>query len=224
MNNSEKNKKLFLVWKSLGRLVAEFIIGKKVNKKFLDQYLKATEDPESLKIIHSGQQVIFTTAHIGNWEILLKYNTIYLKSKLAVIYRKVNNPIINNYIENSREAFCIPKGPLVLRKLNEAIESGYSPVILNDQHNSHGEIIDFLGKPAKTSTVLSKLAIKHNLPIIPIYLVRKGKYFIVTMESPIYPKDYKDEVEIAKATNKIVSKWINKYPEQWLWLHRRWKI
>ena len=93
-----------------------------------------------------------------------------------------------------------------------------------DQRVSEGELIDFFGKPALTTTLPAQLAIKYNLSIIPVFIERsKDLNFKIYFNEEIKASDYKDKIELSKKLNLLLEEMIRKNPYEWIWTHNRWK-
>jgi KDO2-lipid IV(A) lauroyltransferase len=82
--------------------------------------------------------------------------------------------------------------------------------------------MDFFGKPAATALSAAELSLKYNAPLVPAYGIRQpnGLDFEIIVEAPIPPSD---AITMTKALNASLEAIVHKYPEQWLWMHRRWK-
>ena len=119
----------------------------------------------------------------------------------------------------------IPKGPAGARLMLKVLKENQFISILCDQKFREGLTVPFWGKPAQTATAMATLAIKMNVPIMMARCVWKGKYYELEIMPPLLiPKDLpreKAEYEIMVQVNRIYESWICEYPEQWLWIHRR---
>tara|TARA_E500000178_G_scaffold352152_1_gene414942 strand:- start:8 stop:904 length:897 start_codon:yes stop_codon:yes gene_type:complete len=226
------NKIIYGMWNNIGRNFGELVHLKKY-QPLLCKNTKIIGLKEVEKLIsynnNNNKGIIFFSAHYGNWElgpIILKS----LKLKPLSIYRKSNNKFINFLIQfiRSPHGDYAPKGDLGAKKSFLWLRKGNSLAILMDQKLNEGLPIDFLGKPAYTAPFIAELAIRMNLDIVPIKFSRQGNMKnIITFYNKIKtPKSYLSKEEkliiILSEINKIISKWITKNPEFWLWIHRRW--
>ena len=100
-------------------------------------------------------------------------------------------------------------------------EGGHGAILL-DQHVSTGAMLDFLGQAAPTSLSAAEMALKYNALLVPIYgeRLQDGIDFDIRIEAPIPPSD---PVTMTQAINDSLSARVRARPEQWLWIHRRWK-
>ena len=93
-----------------------------------------------------------------------------------------------------------------------------------DQRVSEGELINFFGKPALTSTLPAQLAIKFKLNIVPVFIKRtKNNNFELEFHQGIDTSSEKDKTKLTKNLNLILERMIVKNPNQWIWTHNRWK-
>ena len=118
----------------------------------------------------------------------------------------------------------IKKGINGVRETIDYIKKKHSIALMIDQRVSEGEMINFFGKPALTTTLPAQLAFKYNLKIIPVYIQRiENDKFRIEFQNEINPYDFQDKLELTKELNKIIEKMIIKNPNQWIWTHNRWK-
>ena len=233
----EQNKIIRGMWDNLGRNIGEFPFANKLNPYKSKKINSLNNGPRFViegkqhleNIYHNQSGAIFFSAHIGNWEIcplILSGKDL----KVTSIYRHANNPINEKIIQWMRKGISIyaPKGPTGAKTLFKALRKKEFVAILADQKLNEGELIDFLGHPAKTATAIAELSLKLSIPIIPIHVERiKGASFRYIIDKPIInlKKNYNHKEELIFLLNKInkkIEKWIRENPEQWLWIHNRW--
>ena len=213
------------MWRNYGMTFIEYI--------HLDFYKKKLdfveiEGEEYLKnIIGSEKQVIFVSGHFSNFEIMSMEIT-KRKVKLATIYRPLNNYFLNPFMEYLRKKYVcsnqIKKGLNGVRDAINFIKNGFSIALMIDQRVSEGEKINFFNKPALTTTLPAQLAIKYNLPIVPVFIERlKSNKFKITFHNEINSSLFKDTIDLSKKLNQILEKMIKKKPNEWIWTHNRWK-
>jgi KDO2-lipid IV(A) lauroyltransferase len=94
--------------------------------------------------------------------------------------------------------------------------------MLIDQHMGQGTALDFMGQPAMTALSAAELALKYNCLLVPVYGIRQadGLHFDLVVEAPIAPSD---AVTMTQALNDSLAAQVRRRPEQWFWVHRRWK-
>ena len=151
---------------------------------------------------------------------------------MNIVYRVLDNPVIGDIVDKVRGYSgnrLVPKGGAV-RKILELLEKNEIIGILIDQNVSwrEGVFVNFFGRSASTTKGLAALALQTGAPVLPgfIYRMKNGKYrFVVGPEVEISRTgDYdRDIFENTQRFTKIVEDTVRSYPEQWFWLHQRWK-
>jgi len=182
------------------------------------------------KIHDESKGCIFVTPHIGNWEVLPHVCSI-VGIPLAVVAR----PLDNAYLEKLVYANRTSSGQVIIPKKNalfvlqRTLRKGISIGMLPDQSTMKGISIDFFGRKATTTPAPAMLAIMYKRPIVVVACCRKsGNYnYEGFVCDPIWPGEYTSEkAEIFRLTEEIhrnMESIIKKYPEQYLWMHNRWK-
>jgi len=220
------------MWKNLGKNFAEFIFLKnydpiKCKKTQIIGFNYAKSLVERNRNKKKG--VIFFSAHHGNWEIG-PYIIRKLDVDLMGIYRKSNNICIDKLIQKYRnkDTVYVPKGDIGAKKSYLWLRKGKSLALLMDQKLNEGISVNFLGKSAYTATAIAELAIRMDLDIIPIKLLRTKNFghkitFLEKLPKPKKKLSHEKKVKyILEKVNDHLTSWILKNPEQWLWIHRRW--
>lgn len=220
----ERKKIASGMWEHLGRMAGEMPHGYKMNKRV---QVKGEEYFEQVKSLKRGG-IIFS-GHIGAWELCgptaLRFGVV-----LNPVYRAANNPWIEKYIFSERKkigAILIPKGTTGAKIMIELLRNGEYVAMLCDQKLREGIDVPFFGYPAKTAPAIATLALKYNLPIVPMRFVReKGAnytcYISKPLDLPSTDNKTSDTYQIMLTINQILESWIREHPEQWLWIHHRW--
>lgn len=178
-----------------------------------------------------NQSSVIIISHLGNFP-LAGFVASYLHfPPIRTVIRKMKNPYINTYIMN----FLYHGGNQIVVKekayasFQEAMENNISPILVSDQHAGRRALyVDFMGKKAFTAAGAPALIRNHNAPFKYAELFRVGmfKFKFVFSEIPLPPftDDKQHDLEtIATIMNKVHEYNIRKYPEQWFWMHRRWR-
>ncbi len=217
-----------------GCLCAEAVRIKTMNVNNIDEivYWGDTVDIINNLVEESGKGVFFATGHIGNWEFTGAASALkgFLGGSVA---RPLDNPLLNKLIKDVRESsgqvIWDKDGAIV--KMLQAIKRKKSVGVLIDQDaGEQGLKVPFLGRSSSTNTAVSEMAIRLNVPILPCAMVRDGTKpmkFKVVLGIPVIPESKENsQEEVYKITEKVnneLSKIISENPEQWLWIHKRWK-
>lgn len=175
-----------------------------------------------------GRGVLFITGHCGNWELLAIATSMKL-NPISVVARRLNNPYLNNLITRLRSRYgnsvIYKKG--ALREVIKRLKNNGSVGILMDQAvlPEEGIIVDFLNRPAWTTRMPVLIARKTGSPILPVFIRRDGDRHTVTIYDEVMLLSNNEEyiIENTRRLNSFIEKYIRENPEQWLWIHRRWK-
>ncbi|OCL25604.1 lauroyl acyltransferase [Orenia metallireducens] len=181
------------------------------------------------KAYSKNKGVIVFTGHIGNWDLLGLYLS-WLGYPINGIARMFKNPFINKEILKIRKS----KGGKVFDKKGKGVRGAFKSLIkkellliLGDQDaHSKGTFIDFLNRPASTPTGPVVFAQKTGAVILPAYMVREGENYRLIIEEGIEVAKDANEDEIKAKLQELaysLGNQVRDYPDQWLWLHRRWK-
>lgn len=201
---------------------------------WLDKYMKDDNNFKihNLEILDDELKkgpVVFATMHIGNMESLLKFSEKY---PFVTVAKKQRNPYLNKYITNQRKHLNITlleKSKKTGRELFEYADHGKNIALFTD-HRDKGTNVEFFGADTISPTGVATIALKYNRPLILVYCVfdknNKTDVFVSKVEKVNDPNlTFKENVH--ETTQKIIFKMeeiITNYPEQWMWLHDRWKL
>ncbi|QWV92678.1 lysophospholipid acyltransferase family protein [Geomonas oryzisoli] len=177
-----------------------------------------------------GKGLIFITAHSGNWELLALAFGVR-KHDLSVVARRQDNPYLNRMIERIRKSYgngLIYKDG-ALRAMFSALKKREVVGLLIDQavQSEWGILADFLGRPAWTMRMPSLIARKSGAPLVPAFIHREGSKSVITLH-PEYLLSTAEDPEVAaaedaKGLNRYIEDYVVQHPEQWYWVHKRWK-
>jgi len=170
--------------------------------------------------------VLFATAHLGNWE-LSAFAHALLSSPMHIVVRPLDNPKIDRLVERRRTL----SGNRAIEKVNflramlKALEANEAVGILIDQNSSldQGVFVDFFGVPACAGTGFAKIAARTGAVVIPGFALwlDEEKRYVLRFYPPV-PITGNVEEDTARL-HKLLEEVIRQYPDQWLWIHRRWK-
>lgn len=197
------------------------------------QFLARNHDAElqgpgasALDNAHRNRQaVILVSGHFGNYEAP-RAALVGHGYNVGGLYRRAANRYFNDHYAETMKSFGGPvfeQGRRGTAGFVRHLKSGGMLVLLFDQHVSEGDVLPFLGKPARTALSASSLALRYNALLVPFYGVRRanGLDFDITFDAPI---PHSDPETMTRALNSSLEERIKKNPEQWFWVHRRWKV
>jgi KDO2-lipid IV(A) lauroyltransferase len=182
------------------------------------------------KACAQGKGVLILTLHIGNWEFL-PLGVIVNGLKASLIYRPLDFAALDRFFFQYRSRFGaqpIPKKKSMRKVLNALKRKECVGVLLDqDSGRAAGVFADFFGHPACTNKGMALLALKTQAPVLPAYLIRRGNGFEIVFgpQVPLIQNSAKgDDLQVNTAQfNRVLEEIIRRYPEQWLWMHKRWK-
>ena len=188
------------------------------------------KDKENLdKALSLGQGVIVATAHFGNWEAA---TTLPLFGyQLSAVVKRQHNPYFDRYTNALRTRYGIKVIDLKygVKDIISHLKNNELVALICDQNaGKSGIILDFLGYPASHWKGPVKISLRYHIPIVPAFSLRKpdGKIQIC-FEPMIYYPELEDNEEnyifLWKQLNQVIESYIHRYPEQWFWVHNRWK-
>jgi KDO2-lipid IV(A) lauroyltransferase len=182
-------------------------------------------------VVLSGRPVLLVTGHFGNWELggyvigLIGFHT-------HAIARPLDNPFLDDFLRSFRER----TGQTVLAKhgdfdkMQELLDGGGVLATLADQDaGQRGLFVDFFGRPASTHKAVALMAQTQKVPMVVVGVAHVGEpmRYHIEVEDVIYPEEYEQRADAIPAmTQRFTSaleRIVRRHPEQYFWLHRRWK-
>lgn len=195
------------------------------------KYLRLDESHAGTELILSGRPVLFVTGHYGNWEVS-GYAVAMLGFPIHAIARPLDNPHLDNFFRRFRER----TGQKLLAKhgdferMDQLLASGGVLATLADQDaGKRGLFVPFFGRPASTHKAVALMAIEHQVVMIVsgTYRVGPPMHYEFRYEDLIDPNEYRNHPDPVRAiTERFTSAFerlVREHPEQYFWLHRRWK-
>lgn len=226
------------MWRHLVRLIVEIIqIERRFRLSNTTRILDFHQREECVKAVLTGRPIVFLSGHFGNWEISV--NTMgHFQFPLGVVARDLDNPWLHRWFLKFRES----TGNSMISKrgasteLVAALEDGVNVSLLGDQDaGRRGQFVDFFGKPASTFKSIALLALQYDALVVvggswrlPDERQRDTHWirFEMVTEDVIDSRDFDDADAIPRLTQAFTTaleSMIRRAPEQYFWVHRRWK-
>lgn len=220
------------VFRNFGRLLAEFSYFPKFTPQEIKQVVIYEGLEHYLNAINKGRGVLFLTGHVGAWELSSFAHAVYGYPH-NILVRQIDNPYIDklvDYYRGCKGNKAIDKNNSV-RAILSALKRGEAVGILIDLNTvrNQGVFCDFFGIPACSTTGLATLALRTRAAVVPGFLLwdeslRRHKLHFEPEVELIVTGDQKEDIYQNTAQfNKVIEKIVRLYPEQWMWVHRRWK-
>jgi Kdo2-lipid IVA lauroyltransferase/acyltransferase len=222
---------LFASFQNLGRMLADFAHFPHCNRSNIERWIVYDGYENFARAQTQGRGLLFLTAHFGNWELGSFAHGIYGHG-VAFVARRLDNPLIDSLIERYRRlggSRPIDKDNFA-RETLRALHQRESVGVLIDQNMmaSEGVFVDFFGHLACTTTTPARIARKTGAPVILGLVIwdsqlRKYRLRFDSVEW-IPADDAEQEIAVNTANfTQLIESYVRRYPEQWLWMHRRWK-
>ncbi|MFG1372395.1 lipid A biosynthesis lauroyl acyltransferase [Xanthobacter oligotrophicus] len=222
------------VWANMGRLAAEF-----AQQDRLWDYDPARPGEGRVEVVGAeifqrlrddGRPALFFTAHTGNWEMCAIAGAKF-DVPGGVLYRAPNNKSAAALIEEMRAGTMpglIRAGRDAGRQMARMLAEGQHLGMLIDQYWTGGPEVTFFGRPCATNPTLARLARQFDCPVHGMRVIRlPGARFRVEITDEIaLPRDAEGKIDVVgamQAVTRVIEGWVREYPDQWLWLHRRWR-
>ena len=225
------------VWDNLGRIAVEFA--------HLDEFCIADFGRQTPDVITytletkirydtmaaSGHAILGFAAHLANWELPAVVAKT-LGTNAGILYRRPNIAAVSDMIVKMREplmGYLIPNSLAAPVQMARLADSGAHVGMLVDQHYTKGVEVIFFGRRCMANPLIAQLARQTGCPIHGLRVIRNpdGNSFVAEITEEIAPvRDANGEINLTgtmQAITSVVERWVREYPEQWLWLHRRWR-
>jgi len=218
------------VFTNMCRNAIEWISIYKLNKKNVDKWITIEGLDKVDRALSKGKGMLMLASHFGNWELI----SIYFRLKDypgAVIARRIYFNKYDKFITRLRGSKTVdviyrdesPKKMLKVLKNN-----GIMGILADqDMDSVEGIFVDFFGKPTYTAKAPVALALASGAALLPCFIVRENSHHRLIIEDPIELTVTEDKEETIKINtqkwSKVIESYIRKYPDQWVWFHKRWK-
>jgi len=224
------------VWDNLGRVGAEFAHLDHIwdHDEARPELGRIEVPPETNRRFHQlrldGKPGIIFTSHLGNWE-MLALAAVAHGLDTAVLYRRPNIESADRIIQEMRQVkmgTLIPAGRDAPFRLAEALQKGQHVGMLVDQYLTNGVEVTFFGRKTRANPLLARLLRQVECPVHGARIIRlPGHRFRAEVTEEIPPvRDADGKIDVqgtTQAITTVIEGWVREYPEQWLWLHRRWR-
>ncbi|NLN59968.1 MAG: lysophospholipid acyltransferase family protein [Deltaproteobacteria bacterium] len=218
-------------YRNLAIVCAEFFDLPKMNRSRLNDLLDIEGLERAQQALGKKKGLLLFGAHFSNWELMAAAASALIAPGV-MIYRPLDNPFLERfvkYVRTSRGNVLVSKKKAMLQMFRCLAKNGVVGVLI-DQNVSRreGVFADFFGRPACTTDGLAQMAIKSETPVMPAFIIRKpdGRYRLIIGKEVEIIRTGNSEDDIRTNTQRftsIIEGVIRQYPDQWLWLHQRWK-
>lgn len=218
------------VYEHFGMFLLEYLRMPRYAKR---DYLAMFAQVENVHLLdaalQAGKGAILLTAHFGNWE----YLGAWLGARgypVLVMAQEQSNPYVSEFVRAARERVgmrVIPRGKALRRYLQTLREGNFVVMLADQDAGRSGVFLEFAGTPASTPTGPARFHLRTGAPLFLLMCYRDAdanlQICVEQLEFESAGDNATTERRIMQAYNQGVGKWIERSPEQWLWMHKRWK-
>lgn len=214
------------IYTNIAQTFAELIATTKFDQKYIDKYVKVINLDIAAEGSKNPNGMIFLSAHFGNWE-MSTVASVYNGFPIHILVRDQKMQRLNELINQLRESrgnIVVRKG-FDIKKIFKILREGKTLAIMGDQNAGvNGELVEFFGRPASVAKGPFKFARKSGATIVVALMHRvKGPYHELFLQGPMNIKKDEDIRPYMEEFNRMLEAEVRKYPDQWLWMHKRWK-
>jgi KDO2-lipid IV(A) lauroyltransferase len=232
LSSKARKKILRHLFRNLGWQLVEFCRMPRYTAENTRHWIRTEGLDHYLSAKSRGRGVLILTGHLGAWELSSFYHSL-MGHAMGMVIRRLDNRLLDEYVNSVR---CL-HGNRVLHKddfargLLTAMRAGETVGILMDTNMTppQGVFAHFFGITACTASGLARVALKTGAAVVPGFLLWEAaeqRYVLHFNSELVFTRSGDHEADILAATqqcNDVLEAWIRRYPDQWLWIHRRWK-
>lgn len=215
------------MWENLGRIAAEALQLDRLHAEPHRYTFDVDEVRQSVRE-HGGGAVV-VSLHTGNWEIIAEPAKM-VGLDTAGVYQALKNPYADAYLTRLRQRYfpagLLAKGHSTARRLIHHVRSGGAIAFLADLRDYRGIEVPFFGHPAFANPFPVMVARTYGVPLIICRTIRKPDvHFHFEARVLDIPREGERQADILEGTTRVHAQfeaWIREYPEQWMWIHRKW--
>src|ERR1700722_16237275 len=232
LSSPEQEVLLRGVYRNLGYQLAEFCQMSRYTAKQANELIRYDGLEHYLAARERGRGVLVLTGHLGAWELSSFFHSLS-GYPMGMVIRRLYNPLVDRFVNRVR---CLHGNRVIhkddfARGLIASMRAGETVGILMDTNMTppQGVFVPFFGVPACTASGMARIAEKTGAAVLPGFLLweqREQKYVLHFGEELeiVHTEDAEQDVLTNTATfTAAIERYIRKYPDQWLWMHRRWK-
>lgn len=225
---SERDRIALASWENLGRVFGEAVHVEKIARD-PDRVELPGDIDRYRRLARKG--CVFVSLHLGNWELAAS-PALGKDIAIAGTYQAIQNPLVERYVRSLREPIyrggLFPKGHAAARQTIALAKSGGAVGFLADLRERRGIKLSFFDQPAYANPFPAAIARRAGVPIVAGCLARtNGVHFrlhVQEVEQASSGDRDQDVAETTQAIHDLFEHWIRRFPEQWMWSHRKWAL
>jgi Kdo2-lipid IVA lauroyltransferase/acyltransferase len=230
IRDRERRQILKRMYSNLGMNVAEELRLVSLSNAYLEEHIRWDDIRPIQTVLAAGKGMLVLTGHMGNWDLLCSIAPKF-NYPTTIITKTIKNNAINTVWMEIRNRFGLKFVPAhnSYRQCLSALRKNEIVGFAIDQNmiDTEGVFVDFFGKQACTTPGLAYMSAQSGAAVVPVFMIRleQGRHLVKTLPAIPPPPDRKPETirEYTQIYTKVMEDMIRQYPDQWIWVHRRWK-
>jgi Kdo2-lipid IVA lauroyltransferase/acyltransferase len=217
------------VFEHFGGLLVELLRVSGLRPEELRALVEIEGEERLRHALAQGRGVLLVSGHFGFWEIQGIAHALVFPP-MAVVARALDNPLLDRLLERvrTRTGNVVIERRGGLRRILRALAANQCVAIMIDQHiHTDAVVVDFFNRPAATTSAVAAIALRTGAPVIPVFAVPfpDGRYRLIYEHAVAPPPaDSEDPVrEFTQRCTDVLEMYVRRYPQLWLWMHRRWR-
>jgi len=214
--------------------VESAVLERRLNPMTVGKYVRHADPEDHKRAIawtRSERPAIFLTGHVGNWEVV-SFGMAAEGVNATVIGRALDNPYLDRHVRQFRMSTgmtMVDKDGAVDEITKTMMRGGNLGAVFDQDAGPKGLFVDYFGRPASTFKSIALLSLQYSAPIMVLGCVRTGSPLkhLMFLEDEIMPEEYEDDPGAVRAITQrytaALERIVRRYPDQYFWLHRRWK-
>ena len=227
---AERRRILANMYRNLGMNVAEDLRLAHVTDEYLRDYVSWEGEAHAHDVLAAGKGLLVLSCHMGSWDLLCSIAP-HFEYPTTIITKNIKNDSVNRFWMQARERFGLKFVPahnsyrLCLSALRKNEIIGF--ILDQNMIRTEGIFVEFFGKQACTTPGLAFLSAQSGAAVVPVFMIREanGHHRVIALPPIAPPPDRKPETIAAytQQYTKVIEEMVRQYPDQWIWIHRRWK-
>jgi KDO2-lipid IV(A) lauroyltransferase len=231
LSPGEVKKLAFKSYKSFSVSIIEILLLPYFSAEEIKELVNCTNSGLITEKYNEGKGVVLLSAHFGNWEYVAASVSLQINIPLSVVVKAQRNPFVTKWLNNARTKWTntiVPLGISIRQIFKELKNKNIVAMVADQRGPSDGIRVNFFGRPVSVYPGPAMLALKTGAPILYGITIRQPDYSYKTtmVEIPVNDVTGSDEekvIEISQRHTSYLEQVIREHPEQWLWMHKRWK-
>lgn len=231
LSQQEINKIAYNCYKSFSITLIEILLIPWLSREQMKNMIKCSNTRLISERYKENKGIILLSAHFANWEYIALSVSLQIDIPFHVVVKPQRNPYVTRWLERARTKWInkiIPSGVSIRQVYKELLEKNIVAMVADQRGPREGVQLDFMGRPAYFFSGPAMLSVKTGAPLMYGIPVRQKDYSYKTeiyeVNQDNLPESEEEKiVELTRRHKEYMEKCISEHPEQWFWMHKRWK-